>query len=540
MRTQMVKRGFTLIELLVVIAIIAILAAILFPVFAKAKAKAQQTSCLSNIKQLGTAVMMFVQDNKKYPDAETWVSDLSEYTGNPKIFNCPADDNGTKYVSYNYNGLLVGADRLGIKDTNDKNPVEVGLFIDGTSKAYPNGGVINYTGPAGQGCAIVSRHSFNMAFADGHADSYGSKTSIDTTDATSPYAKAFFMATGFQWLSNYGAGVTAVSTASVVHGSITIGGSTTCEPFWRAVIAGWVAGGGDEPSLNLLGSRTAHLYDPNTGCGGDVCGTSDNSVPATTTAVPAASTASPSTPDTSYVAVDALGVIVSSTTKLSASAMTLTQVRNAFINGTMPGTTTVDIYTRDMESGTRKDFERKVLGNTVASGTWDSLAATDPTISIIGDANATNATPNGYVPTSITPALNGNAKIIVVTSQADMIAKVSADPYGIGYASCGACDPEKVNVAGLTLTAGGYQTYTRTAVLSGQTGNNGWALSRALMIGLCNEDTTSNAAAAAFFTYAKSVAATTSAAVVMKADLFPYTGTNPTSYNSAALSLGAF
>jgi len=56
------KSGFTLIELLVVIAIIAILAAILFPVFAKAREKARQTSCLSNMKQLNTAVLSYVQD----------------------------------------------------------------------------------------------------------------------------------------------------------------------------------------------------------------------------------------------------------------------------------------------------------------------------------------------------------------------------------------------------------------------------------------------------------------------------------------------
>jgi len=62
------KRGFTLIELLVVIAIIAILAAILFPVFAKVREKARQTSCLSNEKQLGLAITQYVQDyDEKLP-----------------------------------------------------------------------------------------------------------------------------------------------------------------------------------------------------------------------------------------------------------------------------------------------------------------------------------------------------------------------------------------------------------------------------------------------------------------------------------------
>ena len=56
------KRGFTLIELLVVIAIIAILAAILFPVFARAREKARQSSCLSNVKQIGTGLLMYAQD----------------------------------------------------------------------------------------------------------------------------------------------------------------------------------------------------------------------------------------------------------------------------------------------------------------------------------------------------------------------------------------------------------------------------------------------------------------------------------------------
>src|SRR5438067_275349 len=67
------RRGFTLIELLVVIAIIAILAAILFPVFAQARESARMTSCLSNLRQIGTGTLMYIQDyDELYPNTIAW------------------------------------------------------------------------------------------------------------------------------------------------------------------------------------------------------------------------------------------------------------------------------------------------------------------------------------------------------------------------------------------------------------------------------------------------------------------------------------
>ena len=106
------KHGFTLIELLVVIAIIAILAAILFPVFAQAREKARQASCQSNLKQIGLAFKMYVQDyDEKWPQSSPitccsngrlgsvgqdfgfngWISNaLRPYTKNQQIYICPS------------------------------------------------------------------------------------------------------------------------------------------------------------------------------------------------------------------------------------------------------------------------------------------------------------------------------------------------------------------------------------------------------------------------------------------------------------------
>lgn len=124
--------GFTLIELLVVIAIIAILAAILFPVFAKAREKARQTACLSNEKQIGIAMLMYVQDNDEElplqigdvtdyaaPGAHpNWLTGIYPYLTSKEVLICPdavkatsggiqPDVNGD--VSYQGNAVVMQA-----------------------------------------------------------------------------------------------------------------------------------------------------------------------------------------------------------------------------------------------------------------------------------------------------------------------------------------------------------------------------------------------------------------------------------------------
>ena len=116
------RSGFTLIELLVVIAIIAILAAILFPVFARAREKARQASCQSNLKQIALAGLMYVQDyDEKFPctpywecgrpntPARTrWYVCLYPYIKNQQLYACPTDaaDGGWDYPLAGFNAGL--------------------------------------------------------------------------------------------------------------------------------------------------------------------------------------------------------------------------------------------------------------------------------------------------------------------------------------------------------------------------------------------------------------------------------------------------
>lgn len=125
-----VKKGFTLIELLVVVAIIAILAAILFPVFAQAREKARSISCLSNMKQIGLGVQMYIQDNDERlffraatsvakvgsgrtgvviadpieNDRVQWWNAIMPYVKSTAVFSCP--DDSVKPVSADADGHL--------------------------------------------------------------------------------------------------------------------------------------------------------------------------------------------------------------------------------------------------------------------------------------------------------------------------------------------------------------------------------------------------------------------------------------------------
>lgn len=208
---QRSRRAFTLIELLVVIAIIAILAAILFPVFAQAREKARQTSCASNMKQWGTAANMYMQDYDglyvspyKYQGGgcetlDWWDDLLQPYAKNRQIAICPSAPlrnvdwcsnvinrwrGGSKPMTYAVNTLeswpisgwtssqkwglrLPGTAGQSVNEATIGDPAGTIWLVDSEQTELWNEETLDY---APNQAVNFRRHSdgFNAAFVDGH------------------------------------------------------------------------------------------------------------------------------------------------------------------------------------------------------------------------------------------------------------------------------------------------------------------------------------------------------------------------------------
>lgn len=235
-------KGFTLIELLVVIAIIAILAAILFPVFGRARENARRSSCQSNLKQVGLGILQYVQDyDENFPLAVSgstsaissppvgWADSIQPYLKSTQIYQCPSDSNGPNsnptlagYTDYWYNSNLSSSG-----DTTSPCNVAVNIAAlanapltimngDGESPngtaAYRCSGAAsvnaasynNIAMPAASSTvglvgttAVVNRHleGVNFLFADGHVK-------WSKTNASSPRGMIYRAPTGFDVSGN--------------------------------------------------------------------------------------------------------------------------------------------------------------------------------------------------------------------------------------------------------------------------------------------------------------------------------------------------
>lgn len=239
------KRGFTLIELLVVIAIIAILAAILFPVFARARENARRTSCLSNLKQIGLGIMQYTQDyDERYmphlrgtttsvwgdpgtyaktpcgtgepcstfvvsngsTDNQpgnvngrwiTWMDIVFPYVKSVNLFVCPsARVPASMSYAYNYQAMTLWATSsrfAGNSLAAIEKPAEMIMVLDWNTKyGFGNNGPTHYTAqlnfPAttNQGPQVVAPHLEGtvITFADGHAKWYNRTNALLTNAAS--------------------------------------------------------------------------------------------------------------------------------------------------------------------------------------------------------------------------------------------------------------------------------------------------------------------------------------------------------------------
>ena len=192
------RRAFTLIELLVVIAIIAILAAILFPVFAKAREKARQSSCSSNVKQMMLATLQYTQDYDEHflrlncgpgipsytlPNGAAytggymlWPTSVFPYVKSIQMFSCPSSStiwtgNYTGSMSYGFQSYLSG---IALAQFNQ--PSECCVYADMAERGTvgANGDSYNYndylSSTNGNGIEFGALHNEggNVGYADGH------------------------------------------------------------------------------------------------------------------------------------------------------------------------------------------------------------------------------------------------------------------------------------------------------------------------------------------------------------------------------------
>jgi prepilin-type N-terminal cleavage/methylation domain-containing protein/prepilin-type processing-associated H-X9-DG protein len=233
-------KGFTLIELLVVVAIIAVLAAILFPVFARARENARRASCMSNLKQMGLGLMMYVQDYDETfpatgfyePSLTTWIHLIQPYVKNEQVFRCPsspvagdlsrAPENGEyginfwiaqnppESASYNTRIKLAavispatiymladsGADYF--NDSTALTPATASLYVPGTGAVGRNCGVFNDgTHNVYYPDCQSGRHfgGVNIAFADGHVKWVQSRTVVQEALNYRNFLPSAFIAT---------------------------------------------------------------------------------------------------------------------------------------------------------------------------------------------------------------------------------------------------------------------------------------------------------------------------------------------------------
>jgi len=195
--SQCRKQGFTLIELLVVIAIIAILAAILFPVFQKVRENARRTACISNMKQIGIASIQYTQDyDEKYiagcgfnGKGAGWAGQMYPFIKSAAVFRCPDESSSLPGTPASYglnsqfspfNGAGTGPNGISLAKVNS--PAKTVLFFE-----VSNSGYYDLTIPIGAVAPGSIASDEEPAYQGGSAAGYGLGNNYDLTGFNTAY-----------------------------------------------------------------------------------------------------------------------------------------------------------------------------------------------------------------------------------------------------------------------------------------------------------------------------------------------------------------
>jgi len=402
MRIHFSSRRLTVLELAIVLTVLATLASLLCPILLRAQPawgnseKDRQAQCNSNIRQIALAIQMYVQDNaSQYPgiDGSSWVSKVASYLGNAAaMFQCPSNATVERGggVSYALSGLLIRTDGTGIKEAHVYSPSEVGAVCDASpTETYPAGRIIGGGGMQTIetiGAVIEPRHDKGaiVGFCDGHAKYY--QGSINLLDEANGAVRALYHAAPLGLIENPAAMLPAGTGINGLTGTVTIGGEYVTYPFLMAAakVYGSYYTRGFNGQYHTMGRPSSAWVWGTAGTGSDTI----------------ASRA---------IAYDAVCIIVARGSKIPSLpamdnqtyAMPPSAMHKLFQIGYQQDI--VQVYHLPGAFCITNAYVKKVIGNT-----------------------------------------NWGTDSIEVANDAEMVEKVSNDPYGIGYCSSAFADPDRV------------------------------------------------------------------------------------------------
>ncbi len=390
------------------------------PLYAIRREHARRATCMSNVKQLMTAIRMYSQDHDGRLPSYQWSTELNSYLAKyPGVYMCPNDASAGNFISYGYSGLLLRADGSGISSAEILAPKEVGVICD-ASPSTTSGGIVGGGGLRDMATWSVipsPRHISStipryrndttvVGYADGHVQF--AENDNDLHDLSNELNRAFSLAGAYGLVDNPIGGISSYRSAfptTMIPERVTIDGEPCTRPLLRAAAALWHAKANAPISQGAFRGQDAVV--PHGGC--YLLGTGDGVKPAGKAVA---------------IACDGVVLITAKDTRIPKSLFT----------GIENGSNVLDC------AGVRKLFGAGSEQNAFQTYTFATVSGTRRFFS-------------AHFPEQGKPLQFGaNAK--TVKDDEEMVRKVAADPYGIGYCSAAFADLQRVDILALHWTDG--------------------------------------------------------------------------------------